>query len=955
MQRSRIPTLSPRFLALFRRSLAIFCAAATLAVVSPEASATEGYLVFWGDDSDGQKDEPQPQSKCTKFSSTYGSSFCLKEDGSIKGWGYDSYDQVSDIPSGTGFTDIAAACYAGFAVDSTGSIVGWGDDDEDAISSIPDASVHGPFTAVSAHCYGGFALNGDGEISGWGWGGSGSGNGSLVDNAPSGTGYTKIASSYADFALALDANGTITAWGDDDHGQISNAPTGTGFLDIAVAYDALAAVASDGSLVAWGSSESYFMSEVPDGNNFTAVACAYRHTCFALRSNGSIAAWGGFNDYGEISSAPNGTGYTAVFGGYRFGAAMVPDLTEGNLTLWGYEGSGQTAEPQPLANCTEFANTYGTSFCLEEDGSIKSWGDNYYGKVSGTPSGAGFIDVGASCYVGFAVDATGAIIGWGEEENGEISGIPDAAIHGPFTQVSGYCEGAFALNSDGEIIGWGEDYYDLLAGIPSGDGFTKVVSTYSYAAFALRSDGSIAAWGEDYEGLVSDTPTGTGFLDVGVSYYGAAAVAADGSLVAWGDESSLITDLPSGNDFTNVACTSYDPTACFALRSDGSIAAWGYEDSGTVDDAPTGNGYSAVFGGYTMGAAIKGGPAGPSDLPLAAQYDFTVGLADVLGGRDAIALRPRNLESDGYHFKGKQGLVLELCGVTEPAEYAFEIDMTLDEAPGLNDDRWSWQRLWSFDGEVSDEGMYAYKNYFDFYDESPREPEHAFTPGTPFTLRMERNAAGTFTAFLDGDEMWSFDDSSGLAIQSDRKQYSYVFTDDRKSNYVNDDATGLVTEIRVYGNAPTDANCEAQCSDTMSDSINSITAMIAEVSVPATAKKHLNRASQKLQLSLSMCGRNWSRAALRQMQRAVRSLEKAIIKGAAADDIDPIIAALAAYVRGEAVDKITTATAYEGPAEILARANKLLAKGDGFETVSRQMHLHVMAFKFGVRAAEKAE
>ena len=91
------------------------------------------------------------------------------------------------------------------------------------------------------------------------------------------------------------------------------------------------------------------------------------------------------------------------------------------------------------------------------------------------------------------------------------------------------------------------------------------------------------------------------------------------------------------------------------------------------------------------------------------------------------------------------------------------------------------------------------------------------------------------------------------------------------------------------------------------------------------------------------------------MQRAVRSLEKAVIKGASADDIDPIIAALAAYVRGEAADKIATATAYEGPAEILARANKLLAKGDGFQTVSCQMHLHVMAFKFGVRAAEKAD
>ena len=103
MQRSRIPTLSPRFPALFRRSLAILCAAATLAVVSPEASATEGYLVFWGDDSDGQKDEPQPQSKCTKFSSTYGSSLCLKEDGSIKGWGYDTITVIAPALDGAIF------------------------------------------------------------------------------------------------------------------------------------------------------------------------------------------------------------------------------------------------------------------------------------------------------------------------------------------------------------------------------------------------------------------------------------------------------------------------------------------------------------------------------------------------------------------------------------------------------------------------------------------------------------------------------------------------------------------------------------------------------------------------------------------------------------------------------------------------------------------------------------
>ena len=137
MRHPGIPTLNRRFRGLARRTLAMCCTVAALAVVSPEASATEGYILSWGSDDSGQKDEPQPQSKCTEFASMYASSLCLKEDGSIKGWGYDSYGQVSDIPSGTGFTDIAAACYAGFAIDSTGSIVGWGDDDEDAISAIP--------------------------------------------------------------------------------------------------------------------------------------------------------------------------------------------------------------------------------------------------------------------------------------------------------------------------------------------------------------------------------------------------------------------------------------------------------------------------------------------------------------------------------------------------------------------------------------------------------------------------------------------------------------------------------------------------------------------------------------------------------------------------------------------------------------------------------------------------
>lgn len=629
------------------------------------------------------------------------------------------------------------------------------------------------------------------------------------------------------------------------------------------------------------------------------------------------------------------------------------DARAGNLTLWGDNDSGQKDEPTPLSNCTDYANTYATSFCLLEDGGIKAWGYDSYNQVTDAPTGTGFIDITAACYSALAIDAAGAIVGWGTDEYGELAGIPDAAVNGPFTQISGGCGTVYALNGDGEIFAWGEAYEGMISSTPGGTGYTKVAAMYSYFAMALDATGTITAWGEDEYNQVTNAPAGAGFIDIAVNYYNGVAIQSDGSLVAWGKPGTLIDNLPSGTDYTAVAC-SYSQD-CFALRLDGSIAAWGDDSHGEVTAAPAGTGFTAVYGGYYMGAALSPitPPAGP--LPLAVQYDFTAGVADTLGGRDAIALRPRGMQADGYHFRNKRGLVLELCGVTDPAVYAFEIDMTLDEAPGLNDDKWEWQRIWSFDGEVSDDGMYTYEDYFFFYNDSPDLPDKSFTPGTPFTLRMERDASGTFTASLDGTEIWSFIDSDGIAIQSDRKQYNYVFTDDRKSDYVNDDATGVVSEIRVYGNEPASLTCEAQCSDTLKDSVTSLDALLADVAVPADAKKHITRARKQLQTSLAKCGQSWSRPALRALQRAARAIEFAIRRGGDSSALQPIIDDLRDYVRGEAADKIAVAVAYAGPQYLIDKANGLLAKGDAANEDSRKMNYFVMAFKFGTRSAIKAE
>ena len=52
---------------------------------------------------------------------------------------------------------------------------------------------------------------------------------------------------------ALDASGTISAWGGSDYGG-SGAPTGSGFVAIASTGSAFAALDASGTISAWGSS-----------------------------------------------------------------------------------------------------------------------------------------------------------------------------------------------------------------------------------------------------------------------------------------------------------------------------------------------------------------------------------------------------------------------------------------------------------------------------------------------------------------------------------------------------------------------------------------------------------------------------------------------------------------------------------------------------------------------------
>ena len=75
--------------------------------------------------------------------------------------------------------------------------------------------------------------------------------------------------------------------------------------------------------------------DVPSGTDFTAIA-AGAYTGYALKSDGSIMAWGDDGE-GEISGVPSGTNFTAIAGGALTGYALrIPEpASAGLLSLGG--------------------------------------------------------------------------------------------------------------------------------------------------------------------------------------------------------------------------------------------------------------------------------------------------------------------------------------------------------------------------------------------------------------------------------------------------------------------------------------------------------------------------------------------------------------------------------------------------------------------------------------------
>jgi alpha-tubulin suppressor-like RCC1 family protein len=267
---------------------------------------------------------------------------------------------------------------------------------------------------------------------------------------------------------------SVAAWGTELHPtfgpQPASLPYGMGrVVAVAVGNDHALALRADGTVTAWGSINGSSVM-LPEGLvDVVAIACGAYH-CLALRANGTVVAWGE-NQLGQTEVPAGLEEVIAISGGLHHSLALRAD---GSLRAWGthYDGTNYVpmVAPSNATNAIAIASSRDAGFALRGDGTVVSWGPIFDGTSyvsAAAPAGlSNVISIAASAFRVLAATREGRVVSWGRNDDGQFA-VPEH-----LTDVVAVASGQtldMALHRDGRISSWG-------SGTAAPFGLTNVVS-----------------------------------------------------------------------------------------------------------------------------------------------------------------------------------------------------------------------------------------------------------------------------------------------------------------------------------------------------------------------------------------------------------------------------------------------------------------------------------------------
>ncbi|PJJ59985.1 RCC1 domain-containing protein [Hymenobacter chitinivorans] len=482
--------------------------------------------------------------------------------------------------------------------------------------------------------------------------------------------------------VAVRADGTLWTWGRNNYGQLGNGSssgtivqrtpvqvgTATTWRSVKAGIYHTLALKADGTLWAWGDNSQYQLGvngvqqntpvQVGTDANWVSIS-AGSYFSLALKADGTLWSWGE-NGAGQLGSGTTATRYSPTQVGtattWRSVAAgnahSVAVRRDGTLWTWGYNGNGQLGNgtrgdtkqlvPTQVGTATSWANlAAGEDHTLAQraDNSIYAWGINQRSQIGqGFPFTSSFnqvieyfgvtswSQVNAGYYTSLAHSGTNTLFGWGANGNGQIGNNSTSDYNTPVpVPVSSWQSTAtgsahtVGVKTDGSLWGWGDNrqgqagisnyqYYYTPIRIGSATTWKTVAAGYAHSA-GVRTDGTLWTWGRDNDGQLGNgtatgnrsTPqqvgSGTTWARVACGASHTAAIRQDGTLWAWGNNASGQVGTGSAGGLeqepvqvgtaTTWASVAAGTSFTVAVGKDGSLWAWGDNQYGQLGDGTT--------------------------------------------------------------------------------------------------------------------------------------------------------------------------------------------------------------------------------------------------------------------------------------------------------------------------------------------------------------------------------
>ncbi|MDB6171438.1 MAG: hypothetical protein JWL59_749, partial [Chthoniobacteraceae bacterium] len=574
------------------------------------------------------------------------SGFCLalKSDGTVAGW-----NGAPAVPAG--LSDVVAIAAGGhhcLALKSDGTVIAWGQSIESA-GRVPDGLSE--VVAIAAGAYTDLALKEDGTVVEWhnrviltgvdpevshatDVSAIGAGQTTILalksDRTPipstrfPGAPTDLIAISEGGFSLALKSNGTVVSSKSDVPGGLSDV------VAIAAGDSHSLALKSDGTVAAWGDN-SQGATDVPAGLARVIAINAGNHASLALRRiskplitvqpQPATQTLGGLSSViYSVTATGNGLSYQWSKDGVPISGATASSFTNGRLSS--YDAGGYTVTVS-----------------------------NSLGSVTSNPvlllvAGPTFTKDPEPSQVAIHVESV--TISAAATGSGSLSyqwlhnGMPVAGATGSSMTL------AHAQYGD-------RGYYQLKATDALG-------TTISRAGFLnVLVPGTLKVWGYNPNGANTPPAGLTGVVAFSGGYDESLALKSDGTVVAWGDNDAA-SHVPAGlSNVVAISCGLYD----VALKSDGTIVAWNRYGSGE----------NAIFAGLSGIVAVSEQYVVKSDGTIGA-WNFPGGQASLVGagvsnaalvsasGNHLLALKSNGTVSDFPFYNSNLPVPANLAGVT---------------------------------------------------------------------------------------------------------------------------------------------------------------------------------------------------------------------------------------------------------------------------------------------------